>query len=582
MASIRKRTRQQIFDSMKSYLQNLSNNQLTDFNAGSVLNSLLDVVAAELENVYNENYQTYEANYISTATGIDLENKASDFGLTRLTASYSTGYLIFGRSTYSSTYIPIPIGTIATTASSSASNAIQFETTEYAVMNPGSLTIRVAARARESGSLGNAAIASIVVLTNPPSGIEFVTNATAFSGGTDDETDEELRSRITSYLNSLQRGTKDALEAAAKSVASVEDAYVEENTPTYGFANCWVSDSSGTASDELLDSVQTVLEEYKPIGSTIVSKAPLIHSIDIEAWITLSQGFSFPSVQALIEDAIYTFLSTKKIGEDVYRSEIIDIIQAINGVKKVDTSTETLITSESATCTTRNIVSESQTTSSKKKVNTTYNVYTASGVYLASDTNKTTNYYLSTDNRNSLILNNVPIEDEVCTPISTSTVETSQNILSVSGVFTDTLHTGTNYYLPSGSFGGTTISLGTNLPNTLPTVYVTYIETENGSNTNTSVVIDYTTQSVQVDNQIADVKGVYVDTDSSKTDDHYFGGTFSYSTIYLGKAFPEATQSVKVDYWTEGSSTGLIPYDDITVASSSVARERTITLHHVI
>jgi len=92
----------------------------------------------------------------------------------------------------------------------------------------------------------------------------------------------------------------------------------------------------------------------------------------------------------------------------------------------------------------------------------------------------------------------------------------------------------------------------------------------------------YTRQKVTVSNTIAAVKGVYTISDTDKVNDYYFGGTFSDKTIYLGKAFPTATESVVVDYWTESGSSGLIPYDDINVANSSTARMRTITVHQAV
>jgi len=578
--AVRRRTRQMIFDSMKSYLQNVSSSRLTDYNTGSVLNSLLDVVAAELENVYNENYQTYQANYITTATGDDLDNKASDYDLTRNEATYSSGHLLFGRLTAHNIDIVIPVGTIATTATTSATNAVQFETNEFAVLSAGSLTVRVASRARNSGADGNGTVASIVVLPSPPSGIEYVTNATAFSGGADTESDTDLRTRISANLDQLQRGTKSALEAAAQTVDGVFDAYVEENTPTYGFGYCWVADSTGTASTQLLTDVQVVLDQYEPLGTQVIASAPLVHPLNIVTWVQLKSGFSFSTVQASIESLIKEWFDAKRIGEDIYRSELIDIIQSANGVKTVNTSTETLIESESAACSTTLIEDEAQTTSSKYDATTDYNCYSVQGVYLTSDTAKTGTNYISSWDRNKLTLADVPIENEIQTPISTLIVPTTYEISSVVGIYTDTTKTGVNYYAPSGSSSGQLVTLGTSLPATLPTVYVTYVEAGNGANTNTSLDVDYTYQKVEVANEIAEVKGVYADSDPDKATDHYFGGSFSSSTIYLGDAFSRAGQSAVIDYWTETGSKGLIPYTDISIAVSSTARTNTITIQN--
>ena len=578
--AITKRSRAEIFSEMKSYLQNLTTNQLTDFNTGSVLNSIIDTVAAELENLYNNNYEVYTAIYINTATGTDLDNKASDFGLTRLSAQASTGHLIFGRSFASNQDIVIPIGTLATTATSSVSNATQFETIEYAILPAGGLTIRVAANARIAGADGNVGANGVVVLPSPPSGIDYVTNVVSFSGGYDEETDAQLRARIVAYLNALQRANKDAVEGAAKSLADVVDAFIEENTPIKGFATCWVCDSTGSATNTLLSQVQTVIGAYKPLGTSVIARSPIVYPIDVEMWIKLKSGFAFPTIQATLEANITDWFNAKGIGDDINRSELLSVIQGVNGVSSVDLNTEVLVDDELQTCSVETL-SETQITEDKTTVKTDYNCYSVQDVYLTTDTVKIGTDYKVNWERNAIELNNVPIENEYHIPASNYTVNTSYVIDSVFGVYTDTTQTGTNYFLPSGSGTGQLIYLGTSLPTASTPVYITYIESVLGSNTNTSVDIDYTRQYVTVTNSIAAVKGVYAVEDTAKEHDYFFGGSFSHKTIYLGKAFSRTNQDVIVDYWIETSSTGLVPYDDITVESSSVARLNNLTIHEI-
>jgi len=575
-----KRTRQTIFDNMKSYLQTLSSNQLTDYNPGSVLTTILDAIAAELENVYNENYEVYEANYVTTAEGSDLDNKASDFGITRNEATYSTGYITFGRTTVSSSSFTIPIGTVVSTAATSTTASIDFETTAASVLTAGSLTVRIPAKCRTAGILGNVEEGAVTIMASSPTGIEYATNPSSFTGGNDEETDEELRDRIPDYLNSLARGTKDAVEAAAKDVSGVVTANVSENDPTAGYITVRIGDSSGTANAALLQEVQTQIDLYKPIGVIAEAVAAIPHYIDISCYFYPSTGYSFSEVSLDIQDAVRNFLNNKISGDDVYRSEIIDVIAEVDGVEKIDTSTGTLEEDESATCEITRIQSESSLMTDKTHVDVDNAVYNVVGVYLSSDTSRATNYYSSHNNEKTITTDAVPIENESHLSDSTVQITTDYTINDVIGVYTNTNKTGLNYYLPSGSANGTTIVLGTPLNSAGTQVYVTYEESGIGSHTNTAVTVDYYKQYVTVDNNVTDVKGVYAASDTDKASTNYYiNGSYSNAVITLGHTLNTQDAQVIVDYYHGSSCLGLKPYYDTSVSTTRVARLGSITIN---
>jgi len=116
--AIEPKTRIEIFDDMQAYLQSLASN-LTDYNDGSILKSILDAPAAEMEQLWNALNVAFTAAYVSTATGDDLDNKVGDFGLDRNNATYASGYVTFGRSTAFNQDFTIPSGTVVQTASTS-------------------------------------------------------------------------------------------------------------------------------------------------------------------------------------------------------------------------------------------------------------------------------------------------------------------------------------------------------------------------------------------------------------------------------------------------------------------------------
>jgi len=425
--AIEPKTRIEIFDDMQAYLQSLASN-LTDYNDGSILKSILDAPAAEMEQLWNALNVAFTAAYVSTATGDDLDNKVGDFGLDRNNATYASGYVTFGRSTAFNQDFTIPSGTVVQTASTSTVPGIQFETTELVTLPANQLNVSsVPIRAVASGATGNTSAGQITVISSPPAGIETVTNPAATAGGTDEESDADLRARVPLYLSSLARGTKDALEAAALAVDGVSSVSISENDPTPGWVQVYVADSAGTATDEMIEDVQAQMEDYRPVAVMVQVRAPIIQYINVDSWIDVSGGYSDSNVLANVRTAVTTFLSRQKLGEPVYRSKLIEAIVDVDGVDSVNTLAEQKIVDEGdgvltalKSCFVTAVLDDIQTTESNVSVtidNAAFPYAPAAGdlaVYLYYDTGKVTNFASSATN-NDLTLIATPIVNEVHT-----------------------------------------------------------------------------------------------------------------------------------------------------------------------
>lgn len=348
------KNRSSIFSDMQSYLQSLSP-QLTDFNVGSVLNSILDAPSAEMEQLWNALITAFSAAYVATATGEDLDNKAADFGLIRKTATSAIGYVTFGRSSSYNQDFTIPIGTIVQTTSTTTTPALQFQTTAEAILPAGQLNVSsVPITSALSGAAYNITANMITQMSTPPAGIETVANPTATAGGTNNESDDDLKTRIPLYLSSLARGTRDSLEAAALSVNGVasvsifEDFYDDPITP--GYVEVYVADSSGNATDAMIAAVQTQVDAYRAVAVTVMVKKPIALNINVKCWITVASGYSTSTVSANVATAITDFFSRLKLGDEVYRSELIAAISEVQGVSEVNTQTEELYQNEAKSC----------------------------------------------------------------------------------------------------------------------------------------------------------------------------------------------------------------------------------------
>ena len=121
------KTQNSVFEGMKAYIKTISTS-LSDFTAGSVLQSLLFTVSNALGNLYETVRNVYNAIFIATATGEDLDLKVSDFGLVRKSDTTASGIATFSRSSAPLEAYSIPSGTQVKTAATSTTVGLVYET----------------------------------------------------------------------------------------------------------------------------------------------------------------------------------------------------------------------------------------------------------------------------------------------------------------------------------------------------------------------------------------------------------------------------------------------------------------------
>lgn len=145
---------------------------------------------------------------VSRMSGTDLDNEATNYKLERLPGTYSTCILYFYANTAPTSSITIPAGTKVQTTGTAFSSPILFETisdtsfdiadiSAYYSYDRTRYEFPVDAICLSIGSAGNVASNTLsTIVSSAPSGISGCTNLVAASGGTDEESDDDLRTRI--------------------------------------------------------------------------------------------------------------------------------------------------------------------------------------------------------------------------------------------------------------------------------------------------------------------------------------------------------------------------------------------------
>ncbi len=310
--------------------------ELAGYNANeaSDIGIRLKVLAAEIFSAYSHLDWIKTQMFPQTATGERLDLHAIQKGITRKFATKATGTLTFGRTDVLSYDVSIPIGTICSTAEV---DGIKYVTTAEAVLEAGETSVDVTAEAEIGGVIGNTLKETITVLITPPSGISSVINKAAFEGGTDDETDEELRKRICDAYSMPSNGTNCAFyRDYALSFNDVYSVNVVPRASGIGTVDIYVAGKGQVLSDEIIEEIQSGISSIKEINVDATVKSPTILKCSITATVYIKDGYRYESVIQDIYVAIKKYFDTLSIGESMDMNRVIAEVCSVQGLKKFE------------------------------------------------------------------------------------------------------------------------------------------------------------------------------------------------------------------------------------------------------
>lgn len=233
--------------------------------------------ALEFMKVEVELADAYNANFAQTAAGEYLTMRAAEHGVIRRAANKAIGTLtIEGTGT-------IPAGSIFATE-----NGTRFvATATTSIVEGGTIEVEAAT----AGASGNVAAGAINLIPLSIPGILTCTNEAATYDGYDEEDDGTLRERL---LDKVRRpatsGNPHEYEQWATSIVGVGAARCVRCPNGAGTVRVVIVDSNfEPANAELLERVQTYIDEQRPVGildgaAEVVSAVPL--TVNIAADIT--------------------------------------------------------------------------------------------------------------------------------------------------------------------------------------------------------------------------------------------------------------------------------------------------------
>lgn len=267
-----------------------------------------------------------------------LDYHAQTRGLTRRAATAATGTV-----TVTGTVgTVIPAGSLFTTPSINEEPSVDYETTEEATIPAGgSVTITV--ECTQAGLIGNTSANTIVISSSGITGITAVTNDDEITGGTAEETDESLITRIEEYDQSQGDsfvGNVSDYIRWAKSIEGVGSVGVIPAQDTSGQVTIVLTDQNGDPANETL--CQAVYDyimspddpesRLAPVNAVVVVEPPETVNIYIKATVELLSGITIEAVSAAFVTQANNYLAEAVEDAEVKYTKLAAVLSSINGV----------------------------------------------------------------------------------------------------------------------------------------------------------------------------------------------------------------------------------------------------------
>ena len=263
--------------------------------------------------------ETLKIMFPAWAYGIYLDYHAAAVGLTRRPANHAGGYVTI-------TGVPgteIPVGTIFCVPAVNDVPAIEYATITDAVIGEPAEgdeygTVDIGVTAVVGGRSGNVSADSIVIMASPFKGVVSVTNQAAITGGTVEESDDELYERIVfaeqspeSFVGNDADYIRWAKEVNGVGTVLIDTQYEVEHP---NWVKLIILDANGQpANDQILAAVYEHIiapdnraeDRLAPIGAILVVEAPTGCSLTIAVTgLELTDGYTKAEVVKRFKDRL--------------------------------------------------------------------------------------------------------------------------------------------------------------------------------------------------------------------------------------------------------------------------------------
>jgi uncharacterized phage protein gp47/JayE len=321
---------------------------LLDFTEGSILLAVAEATQGVMLWLQGLILQVMATTRLSTSNGNDVDTFCVDFmpalpgsvtaalpnGSPRLPAVKSTGPATVARFTpTNAAFIAASItpgdglGANSQTQDGTQTFTVVADTTQplYSAalggytLPAGQASGSVTVQALVGGTGGNISAGTLTVLQTGISGIDTITNPSAFTNGINQESDQALKARFVAFMNSLSEGTLGAFAFAITSLQQGLQYKLIENTDyngqtDNGFVTVIIDDGSGNTPTATVNLVANAIISVRAAGIRSGVFAATKLTANVVMTIGVAQGYVAATVQAAVVAALAAAINGVGLG----------------------------------------------------------------------------------------------------------------------------------------------------------------------------------------------------------------------------------------------------------------------------
>ena len=324
-------SQESILEDLISYYQELhdeNKTEITDFNEGSEVRTLLEVLSHLAYNIREEQNDTIANHFINTANDeyLDLLGSNPNVALERIEADFASGLVKFSIDT------PVTSEVIIPTDTSVNSDDQEYITTEDGIISIGETYTYVTVECVIDGTDGNCEIGAINNCDDFPE--ITVTNEEAFTNGIDEEDDEDYRNRMLEYVRTDNFGSRGYYENILLNINGVHDIKVFNSTDTICY---YLNTNTYTGNTTVFNEAVAFFNDNNNIqlGHSFDLRTSIIHTISFTVHLPSDSEVTSNEIETVIR-SIFTGGNTGysltdynglNMGETKTKAELISLIQ---------------------------------------------------------------------------------------------------------------------------------------------------------------------------------------------------------------------------------------------------------------
>jgi len=291
----------------------------------------LSVLATQLEAVSGAVERAGLDAFPQTAKGraLDLLVQARGFG--RRPALAAGGELRFSRVSPAAVDIPIPAGVVCV-----GPGGLRFVTTLAATLSQGESEVDVPAAAVEPGGSGNIPALAVSVIVSPLPGVSAVSNPLPFVGGTEQEDNEGLRSRLLEHMADPPGTFNLAFyRHGALSFPGVASVQVLPMARGIGTVDVFIAALPGFDPVRLAQDIESVFAQAREIGTSVQVRAAEQRSVPLACVVRVARGHAHAQVLEDCRAALTREMARQQVGQGLTLARLQSALIAAPGVENI-------------------------------------------------------------------------------------------------------------------------------------------------------------------------------------------------------------------------------------------------------